>query len=186
MKYRFLLLFLPSVLVLADPPQLTPSEKRQPGLLGRYYQFDSTLSDFPEVSADKKPDLERVDKQIRFPSTQEAWKGTTFVDNFYVQWTGSLRVPKAGTYTFFLDSDDGSRLTLDGKQVAANEGTHDMTEISAKVELSAGEHVLKFEYFESEIDSGCILSWQGPGVAKEVIPAEALSHTADPKGKPAK
>lgn len=165
-----------------------PADAWLPGLHGKYYQLSETLSDFPDIAKDKKPDLERVDKQIKFPSTQDAWTGTSFVDNFYVKWTGRVRIPKAGVYTFFLDSDDGSRLSIDGRQIAANEGTHDMIEISTKTELTAGDHEIVFEYFESEIDSGCILSWEGPGVTKQVIPAEAFSHKAAPAAgqKPSK
>lgn len=152
----------------------------EPGLVGEYFQLEPTLDDFPELPKDRKPDLIRIDKQINFASTQEAWTGTTFVDNFYVRWTGRILIPKSGTYTLFLNSDDGSRLFLDGKQILVNGGTHDMVELSAKTELMAGEHELKFEYFESEIDSGCIFSWQGPDLPKQTVPATAFSHMASP------
>ncbi|NOS70648.1 MAG: hypothetical protein HOP33_12050 [Verrucomicrobia bacterium] len=147
----------------------------QTGLQGEYYDIGQELDDFPTISADKKPVVKRVDKNINFESTQEAFPGTQLVDYFYVRWTGNLRVPKDGKYTFFLESDDGSRLFIDGKQVIANGGRHHMTEKSGEVELTAGRHSIKVEYFENEVDAGCIFSWQPPSGAKVVVPSDALS-----------
>lgn len=156
----------------------------QPGLLGRYYRF-TALSDFPTQLAGRKSEVERVDKQINFASTLEEFAGTKLRDNFYVVWTGIIRIPADGKYTFTLESDDGSRLFIAGKEVVDNGGTHDMVEASGKAELKAGDHEIKVEFFDEEEDAGCILSWQTEGKAKEVVPATVLFHkgTAGPDGK---
>ena len=146
------------------------------GLVAEYYGLDGELEDFPTIAADKKPAVKRVDPQINFESTQEAWPGTELVDHFYIRWTGKLNVPKDGNYTFFLESDDGSRLFLDGKQVIDNGGLHAMEEKSGEAQLKAGDHQLKVEFFENEVDAGCKLSWQPPGKEKEIVPKAALSH----------
>ncbi len=39
-------------------------------------------------------------------------------------FTGTLIVPEDGKYTFYLDSDDGSRLSVDGKPVIEYDGIH--------------------------------------------------------------
>lgn len=147
----------------------------QSGLLGRYYQF-TALSDFPTKLEGRKPAMERADKQINFASTLEEFAGTKLKDNFYVVWTGVIRIPVDGKYTFHLESDDGSRLLIDGKEIVDNGGTHDMVEASGKVELKAGDHEIKVEFFDEEEDAGCILSWQAEGKAKEVVPASVLFH----------
>lgn len=41
---------------------------------------------------------------------------------------GTLKIQTAGLYTFFLTSDDGSRLELDGVEVVLNGGFHGMEE----------------------------------------------------------
>ena len=151
-----------------------------PGLAAQYFQLSDSLSEMPEIPGDRKPDLQRVDREINFPSTQGAWFGTPFEDNFYVRWNGRIRIPKAGTYTFFLNSDDGSRLVIDGKQMVLNGGTHDMMEIPGSLDLAAGDHELFVEYFESELDSGFILSWQGPDLKKQIVPAGVLFHKVPP------
>jgi hypothetical protein len=150
------------------------AEKQEPGLLGEYYALDDSLEDFPSIGADKKPALKRVDKTINIESTTEALPGTQLVDHFYIRWTGKLRVPKDGTYTFFLESDDGSRLFIDGKQVVDNGGLHAMEEKEGQTELKAGDHALKVEFFENEVDAGCKFSWQPPGKDKEIVPSSVL------------
>ena len=147
----------------------------KPGLLGRYYQF-TALSDFPTQLGGRKPEVERVDKDINFPSTLEEFAGTKLKDNFYAVWTGVIRIPADGKYTFTLESDDGSRLFIDGKEIVDNGGTHEMVEASGRAELKAGDHEIKVEFFDEEEDAGCILSWQAEGKAKEVVPASALFH----------
>jgi hypothetical protein len=150
----------------------------QPGLLGRYYQNDGPLSDFPEIRPGQKPTVERVDKDINFASTLEAFAGTKLLDNFYVSWTGVIRIPKDDDYKFSLESDDGSRLFIDGKEVVDNSGTHDMTGATGHIELKAGDHEMKVEFFDEEEDAGCILSWATAGKAKEVVPASVFFHQA--------
>lgn len=146
----------------------------QSGLTGRYYQMTNSLEDFPTIPAGKKPDVERVDKQINFASTLEAFPGTKLVDNFYVVWTGKIRIPADGAYTFFLESDDGSRCFIDGAQVVDNGGLHEMQESPGKVELKAGDHVIKVEFFDATEDAGCILSWKSPKIEKQVVPENVL------------
>ena len=148
----------------------------QPGLTGRYYQMTNSLEDFPTIPAGKKPDVERVDKQINFASTLEAFPRTKLVDNFYVVWTGKIRIPADGAYTFFLESDDGSRLFIDGAQVVDNNGLHEMQESPGKVELKAGDHVIKVEFFDAEEDAGCILSLKSAKIEKQVVPENLLFH----------
>ena len=146
------------------------------GLLAEYYGMDVAIEDFPSITADKKPTVSRVDKNVNFESTLEAWPGTQLIDHFYVRWTGKLHASKAGTYTLFLDSDDGSRCFIDGKQVVDNGEEHAMEEKSGEVELTAGDHDLKIEFFENEGDAGCKFSWQPPGKDKEIVPPGVLSH----------
>ena len=150
----------------------------QPGLVGRYYQMPGSLEDFPSLPAGQKPSVERVDKEINFASRLEAFPGTKLVDNFYVNWTGVIRIPKNGGYTFYLESDDGSRLFIDGKQVVDHGGTHEMNEMSGRAELKAGDHEIKVEFFDAEEEAGCILSWKTAGRTKEVVPASVLFHQA--------
>jgi hypothetical protein len=152
-----------------------------PGLLGEYFAMDSAVEDFPKIAADKKPTLKRVDKTIEFRSTGPTFPGTKLDNHFVIRWTGVIKIPQDGKYTFFLESDDGSRLLIDGKTAVDNGGLHDMQEQSESVELKAGEHEIRIDYFENENDggAGCVLSWKGKDLAKAAVPASALFHKPD-------
>ena len=159
-------------------PALTAAEP-EPGLLGEYFDFGSTaVETFPIIPADQKPTLKRVDKNLNFRSTEITFPGTKLQSHFAIRWTGKIKIPKDGKYTFFLESDDGSRLFIDGKQVVDNGGLHEMQVDSGNVELKAGVHEIKVDYYENENDggAGCVLSWKAEGLPKEVVPEKALCH----------
>lgn len=152
-----------------------------PGLLGEYFAMDSAVEDFPKIAADKKPTLKRVDKTIEFRSTGPTFPGTKLDNHFAIRWTGVIKIPQDGKYTFSLESDDGSRLLIDGKTVVDNGGLHEMQEQSESVELKAGEHELRIDYFENENDggAGCVLCWKSKDLARVVVPASALFHKGE-------
>jgi hypothetical protein len=152
-----------------------PSAAAASGLLGEYFDIGTALDDFPKIAADKKPALKRVDQTINVEGSEDPWPGTQLLDYFYVRWTGTIRLPKDGKYNFFLESDDGSRLFIDDKQIIDNGGQHHMIEKESAVELNAGAHALKIEYFENEVHAGCKFSWQPPGGPKAIVPAAVLS-----------
>jgi hypothetical protein len=68
---------------------------------------------------------------------------------FALRFTGTLSVPKDGAYTFGTESDDGSRLYIDGKLVVNNDGLHGMEEKTGKATLKAGPHTLIATYFNN-------------------------------------
>src|SRR5438128_8107918 len=149
-----------------------PAAELEPGLQGEYFDLGSNVEDFPKLEG-KKPALKRVDKTINFRSTGPTFPGTKLDNHFAIRWTGKIKIPKDGAYTFFLESDDGSRLLIEGKTVVDNGGLHDMQEQSGKVELKEGEHEIRTDYLEHENDggAGCVLSWKTKETPKEVVPA---------------
>jgi hypothetical protein len=163
-------------LLLLNTSRWLAAESLEPGLWGEYYDIGTELDDFPVITPDKKPVVTRADKTINFESTRDPWPGTQLVDFFYIRWTGKVRIAQDGKHTFFLESDDGSRLFIDGKQVIDNGGKHAMEEVSGQVELKAGDHALKIEYFEADLDAGCKFRWQPPGGQKEITPTSVLLH----------
>jgi len=159
--------------------QETAPEESRPGLIAEFFNIGKAMEDFPTVAAERKPDHRRVDARINFEQTAETFPGTAMSDHFYVRWTGRIRAPKDATYTFFTESDDGSRLWIDGKVVVDNGGVHPMEEKSGEIELKAGEHDIKVELFENDGEVGCKLSWESSGSAKEILPDGVLSHRKD-------
>ncbi len=152
------------------------ADETEPGLVEEVFDLGAAVENFPEIAKDKKPEFPIVTPQVNVASTDDAWPGTNLTDHFFIRWTGKLHVAAAGKYTLFTESDDGSRVMVDGKQIVDNGGIHPMEEKSGEVELTAGDHEITIEFFENEGGAGCILSWQKEGGDKEVIPASALLH----------
>jgi len=177
MKRVFSLLALSMLTLFCLAPDAAKDLK--PGLLGEYFDMGDAVEDFPNIPADKKPTLKLIDKQLNFDSTSEELGNSKLADHFFARWSGVIRIPKDGKYKFYLESDDGSRLFIDNKQVIDNNGLHGMEEKDAEVELKAGDHPIKIEMFENEGEAGIKLSWEGAGQAKDIIPAAALFHAKD-------
>jgi glucose/arabinose dehydrogenase len=87
-------------------------------------------------------------------------------DDFAFRFTGSISIPAAGDYTFYLVSDDGSRLFVDGKLVVDHDGVHGGTEKSGKAALAAGPHEVTVEYFDAGGGESLVVNYEGPGLAK--------------------
>ena len=89
-----------------------------------------------------------------------------------------MNVPTDGIYTFYVDSADGSSLSVGGVQVVNNDGVHGAQEVSGTLGLKAGWHAITVDYFEQSDSPLLQVSYSGPGIAKEVIPDASLEATS--------
>jgi putative heme-binding domain-containing protein len=97
-------------------------------------------------------------------------------DTFAMRFTGSVLIPQSGKYTFYLSSDDGSRMYVNGQQLIDNDGLHGDAEKSAAIELSAGAHPIVITYFDNGGGDSLSLAWSGPGISgKQPVPSGSLS-----------
>ncbi len=145
-----------------------------PGLVAEFFKDTTTYPD--ELKPGTKPFLVRVDARVNVGASAGQFSKTKLAENFTARWTGVVTAAKAGTYEFATESDDGSRLSIDGKLVVDNGGTHAMARKAGTVELGAGPHQLKLEYIQGGGESGCKLLWTPPAGKEEAIPANVLSH----------
>lgn len=155
------------------PPNLN-SEQRgsgfsQNGIQVEYF-YPSASNVAIETLAKMTPQVTEIRPQIDFyvPKGKSA-------DKFALRFTGSIAVPKSGKYTFFLTSDDGSRLYLDGKLLINNDGKHGMSEKKGTINLTAGTHDLIVTYFDNGGGDGLRFHWSGPGMKRQAIAADRLS-----------
>ena len=86
-------------------------------------------------------------------------------DKFGVRFSGMIAVPDEGEYTFFLRSDDGSRLFVSGAMVLDNGGAHAAQEVMGSTTLEAGLHSIVLEYYEVAGDEELSLEWSVPGLS---------------------
>lgn len=133
------------------------------GLNYRYYEGTwSTLPDFNALTAAETGVVNAPDLS---PKNRD--------DNFGFEFKGYVNVPTDGAYTFYLNSDDGSRLYIGSALVVDHDGLHGATEQSGTIGLKAGKHAITIKYFESTGAESLTVSYAGPGITKQVIPAAA-------------
>lgn len=95
-------------------------------------------------------------------------------NNFVVKYSGILSVRRAGKYTFYTTSDDGTHLYIDGNKVVDNDGTHPPQEKSGAVELTQGDHEIVLTYFQGGGEAVLSVAWEGPEIQKQPIPNDVL------------
>jgi hypothetical protein len=95
---------------------------------------------------------------------------------YAIVFDGYLEAPADGVYTFFLTSDDGSRLFIGDREVVDNDGRHGSYEVWGQVILKAGLHPVKVEYFQGHGFQNLQLEYAGPGFDRRPVPASAFSH----------
>jgi hypothetical protein len=91
-------------------------------------------------------------------------------DAFGYVFDGVIIVPQEGDYTFYVDSDDGSRLTVDGNLVVYYDGIHGLgSEQEKKLRLRQGRLPIKLEYFQKAGGLGLNIAWSGPGFTRRQL-----------------
>lgn len=124
------------------------------------------------------PVLTRTDATVAFLWPDSPGTGVN-ADTFTVRWSGSV-VPKfSEDYTFYVTSDDGARLWVNGTQVInqwVDQGP--IEAIGTPITLTAGgRYDLTLEFYENNGGAEVTLRWSSASQAKGVIPMYRLSPT---------
>jgi hypothetical protein len=98
-------------------------------------------------------------------------------DSFGLILDGYINILEKGIYVFYTSSDDGSRLWIGTTLLVDNDGLHGPTEAAGAIFLEPGLHTIAVTFFEAGGDQDLTVSYEGPGITKQVIPAEVLFYT---------
>ncbi|MAT48550.1 MAG: hypothetical protein CMA27_01825, partial [Euryarchaeota archaeon] len=153
------------------------------GLIAEFFDNSGlgvNTSGMPDLSG-RIPDYTRIDSMINYSnSNNQPWPGlsSSFADEFSSRHTGFIRIDIAGNYTFYINSDDGSKLWIDNQVIVENIGTHAMREESGTVFLNPGFHSLRLEFFENFGWAGLELKWESDNFGKQYVPQGSLFHGA--------
>ncbi|MCO6451535.1 MAG: glycosyltransferase family 39 protein [Caldilineales bacterium] len=133
--------------------RLPPSGR---GLTGVYYAGEDWQ---PPVL------MEQID-----PYLLTAWpEPEPIFGSFSATWTGSLLAPVDGTYSFRLDADDGVRFWLDDRLVGESLNPDTVNQVSAVVELTAGPHPIRIDYFQRGGGKSLEFFWAPPGQSLQPV-----------------
>ncbi len=158
------------------PPPPPPSAVLSPGLNAEFFDFTTKLKRLPNLGG-RVATVTRTDAAHRLSPHQGApGLASTAVSPIpsHLRHTGLPGGQHRRPLHLYLSSSDGSKLWLDGKPLINNNGLHPMRQRSRTIVLFAGLHALRVDYFENTGKAGLIVSWSGPGIAKQVIPAGNL------------
>ena len=103
-------------------------------------------------------------------------------DQFALRFTAFVHIPKDGKYRFHLGSDDGSRMSVSGKEVVNVGGVHPHQTKTGEIELKTGAHQVVVEYFEAGGEESLKVEIEGPGVARQ--PLAGLCSPEKEKARP--
>lgn len=129
--------------------------------------YQGTFEKLPDF-AQLKPHVEHPIPRIALDTVQGS------KDDFALRFAGFIKAPADGLYTFLAKSDDGSRVTVAGQLVVDNDGMHAPFEASGIIRLKAGLHPIIVDYFERNGNESLRLSWEGPELPKQEVPATAF------------
>lgn len=91
---------------------------------------------------------------------------------FGLKFSGYIKVPATGIYTFYTESNDGSCLYIGQELVVDNDGSHGAVERSGQAALKKGLHPIVVTYLQEGGGKTLKVSVKGPGLDKMEIPAE--------------
>ncbi|TAL54320.1 MAG: hypothetical protein EPN86_03965, partial [Nanoarchaeota archaeon] len=146
-----------------------------PGLIAKYFSINKSIKLIGQINPTNET-WQAVVGNVDFPAT---WGGiiSPYSDNFFINFKGLIKIDEEGAYDFFLTSDDGSKLLIDGNQVILNDGRHWMRLQNGSINLTTGFHNISIDYFERTGQAGIILEWKTPS-GRAVVPQENLFHEA--------
>lgn len=152
----------------SEIPAITAEAK---GVAAYLYLFSGDQPNIDVMRA-SSPIRASVLSQVHVRSASDFGEITS---RFALLLKGNLRIPKDGSYSIRLISDDGSVMTLDGKEFIRNWGFHGPDPKDSEMWLKAGDHPFEIIYFQSGGGASLSLQWFNKESGMfELIPEEML------------
>ena len=93
-------------------------------------------------------------------------------DQYAIRFEGIIQVDADGEYTFFVRSDDGTKLYIDETEIVNNDGSHGALEESGDIMLEVGRYTVVVEYFEDYGGEHLEVHYRGPGMDRRRLSYE--------------
>ena len=150
------------------PREPVPVRSVAPGLTYSYYEGDwDRLPDFGTLTPVASGHHGEPDMAVRRRD-----------ERFAIRFAGYLEVPTEGVYSFYLTSDDGSKLWIGDEVIVDHDGLHAVGEQRGQIILKAGRHPITVGVFQAGGGRNLSVSYEGPRIERQRIPATALMHAS--------
>lgn len=138
------------------------------GLKGDYYS--NHLMSFVG-----NPTLTRIDPVVDFDWGGGSPDPSISADHFTVRWTGTVKAQFTEPYTFYVTSDDGVRLWVNGQKLVDAWVDQGPTEYSGTINLVAGQkYNVQIDYYENGGGAVCHFEWSSPSTSRDFVPTSQL------------
>lgn len=95
-------------------------------------------------------------------------------DHYAYEFTSYIDIPETAVYRFFINSDDGAKLYIDGKLLIDNDGSHSAARKGEKIALKKGFHEIRIEYFEDYMGQELKVRILSRNIPEQLIPDNML------------
>jgi hypothetical protein len=82
--------------------------------------------------------------------------------HFAFLYNGYIKLKQDGVYTFYTNSDDGSKLFIDGQLVVDNDGSHGPVKKLGRIALEKGIHKFELQFYDDTNDELLEVFVKGP------------------------
>lgn len=131
-----------------------------------YFALDGQTTSLDNIDFEADSIYSDTLLEIDEGSTTGSFYEGGLTNSFAAQYLGQFSVTQSGDYTFFLTSDDGSRLFIDGELIVDHDGLSNASTINGNATLSEGVHHIEIRYFENFGSARLDLDWSGPGFTR--------------------
>jgi len=167
-----------------DPASVTGSEPDPAlttgnGLLGQYFYDGPTRAPSTGAPSTVFDDLRlsRVDSVVNF-----TWNGSMPFPgargSFSARWSGQVEAQYTENYKFYLTTDDGGRLWVNGTLYVDMWFDHERMEKSTvDIPMVAGQkYDIRVDYYDIGGRGVAMLEWSSPSTPRQVVPQSALYY----------
>jgi len=146
--------------------------REEQGVTPRASDMSDLRYEYYRSSWDKLPDFDEIRHEASGPVASGLFDLSIAdrTSEFGFVFRGKLWVPEDGEYTFWLDSDDGSRLTVAGEAILLHDGIHGLGSVrQAARTLTRGHHDIRLDYFQKLGGHGLRVDWAAAGSARRSL-----------------
>tara|TARA_A100000171_G_scaffold2280_1_gene2176 strand:- start:8147 stop:10399 length:2253 start_codon:yes stop_codon:yes gene_type:complete len=147
------------------------------GLKLAYYEIDEMTQSLPDFSK-LEPYLEETTGDISYPSSSGVFVNSGRSELVAALFSGYFWAESDGEYSFWTESNDGSRLYIGEELVVDNDGIHGMLKRGGSIPLRAGWHELVIEFFEYSENAGIFVTVSNLGSPAESLSGSLIAHSA--------
>lgn len=134
-------------------------------------QCENRPNNLADINFSRTPTAKKVSNNFTIGSHATGNCTDSFADYF----GGEVYIPADDTVVFYLNSDDGSKLFINGNLLINNDGVHGAVEVSQSTSLTQGWHLIEVQYFNKDSDYALDVSYSSAAIgAKTEIPNSAL------------